>query len=94
MMINLIDTHCHLDYINRDGNSLCDVLSSARENGVKKMITISTKTSMFNSDILPILNFGDDIFCSIGTHPDSSALMDFDVEKVVDIVDNIHEIAD
>ena len=92
MMINLIDTHCHLDYINRDGNSLCDVLSSARENGVKKMITISTKTSMFNSDILPILNFGDDIFCSIGTHPDSSALMDFDVEKVVDIVKKNHKI--
>ena len=91
-MISLIDTHCHLDYIGRDGGNLADVLSAAETNGVQKMITISTKTGRFEDDILPILKAGNNIFCSIGTHPDSAGLMDFNTDEVVEIVKNNRKI--
>lgn len=63
----LVDSHCHLDFpdfaAERDA-----IVSRAREQGIVRLVTISTKVHKF-ADIRAIAEAYDDVFCSIGTHP-------------------------
>ena len=63
----LVDSHCHLDFpdfaAERDA-----IVTRAREQGIGRMVTISTKVHKFQ-DIRAIAEKYDDVFCSIGTHP-------------------------
>ncbi len=63
----LVDSHCHLDFpdfaAERDA-----IVSRAREQGIVRMLTISTKVHKF-AEIRAIAEVYDDVFCSIGTHP-------------------------
>ena len=65
--MRLIDTHCHLDFpeLARDR---AGVLSRAASAGVARMITISVEAEKF-SDIAAIAEGAENIFCSVGTHP-------------------------
>ena len=65
--MRLIDTHCHLDFpeLAKDRAS---VLARAAAAGVARMITISTEVEKFPS-ILAIAESAENIFCSVGTHP-------------------------
>jgi len=67
----LVDSHCHLDYLARDGD-LDAVLERARAAGVKAMITICTKLSEFES-VRDIAAAHDDVWCSLGVHPHEAA---------------------
>ena len=66
-MTVLVDSHCHLDFPDlaeeRDA-----VVARARDAGVVRMVTISTKVKQFDT-IRAIADAYDDIFCSVGTHP-------------------------
>jgi len=63
----LVDSHCHLDFpdfaAERDA-----VVNRAREQGIVRLVTISTKVHKF-AEIRTIAESYDDVFCSIGTHP-------------------------
>src|SRR5690606_7965789 len=48
------------------------VLARAREAGIRRMVTISTRVRRFG-EILAIAEAHDDIFCSVGTHPHHAA---------------------
>ncbi len=63
----LVDSHCHLDYLERDGD-LDEVLARARRAGVGTLITICTKLSEFDS-VRAIAERYDDVYCSVGVHP-------------------------
>jgi TatD DNase family protein len=63
----LIDSHCHLDYLSREGN-LDEALDRARDAGVSPMLTISTKLREFNI-VSGIAESQPDVFCSVGVHP-------------------------
>ncbi|MEC9345233.1 MAG: TatD family hydrolase [Pseudomonadota bacterium] len=63
----LIDSHCHLDYLQRDGD-LADVLVRARNAGVSPMLTISTKLREFPL-VRAIAEAEPDVFCTVGVHP-------------------------
>ena len=63
----LVDSHCHLDYLARDGD-LDDVVARARAAGVDTMITICTKLSEFDG-VRAIAERYDGIYCSVGVHP-------------------------
>ena len=63
----LIDSHCHLDYLDKDGD-LDAVLGRAREAGVTHMVTIGTKLSTF-AEVLGIAERNPDVSCSVGVHP-------------------------
>ena len=67
----LIDSHCHLDFpeLNED---LPALLARAREAGVGLMVTISTRVAKF-ADLKEIVETHDNVFCSIGTHPNNAA---------------------
>ncbi len=63
----LVDSHCHLDYLAKDGD-LEDVVERARAAGVGRMLTISTKLSEFEG-VRAIAERYDEVFCSVGVHP-------------------------
>jgi len=63
----LIDSHCHLDYLARDGD-LDAVVERARAGGVSPMLTISTKLREFDI-VQGIAETYPDVFCSVGVHP-------------------------
>jgi TatD DNase family protein len=63
----LIDSHCHLDFPDfRD--ELDGVVARARQAGVGRMVTISTRVRR-QDDLLGIADRFDDVYCSVGTHP-------------------------
>lgn len=63
----LIDSHCHLDFPDYDGDREA-VLQRARAADVGLMLTISTKLSRAN-DIIALAESYDDVLCTIGIHP-------------------------
>ena len=65
--MNLIDTHCHLDFevFSEDLNA---IIERAQFAGVDKMITISTRMSKL-SNLLKITDTYECVSCSVGVHP-------------------------
>ena len=65
--MRIVDTHCHLDF-DVFSEDLEKIIDRARNVGVTKMITISTKLSNFPI-LLNIASKYDGVSCSIGVHP-------------------------
>jgi TatD DNase family protein len=63
----LVDSHCHLDYLEKDGD-LEEVVARARRAGVGRMVTICTKLSEFET-VRAIAARYSDVACSVGVHP-------------------------
>jgi TatD DNase family protein len=63
----LIDSHCHLDFPDFFGE-LDGVVARAREAGIGRIVTISTRVAA-HEGLLAIAEKFPDVFCSIGTHP-------------------------
>ena len=80
----LVESHCHLDYLARDGD-LADVLVRARNAGVSPMVTISTKLREFDT-VRAIAEAEPDVFCSVGVHPhEAEAQPDTTTAQLVDL---------
>lgn len=65
--MKLVDSHCHLDYLERDGD-LEPVLERARAAGVETLLTISTKMTTF-PEVRAIAEAHSQVYCSVGVHP-------------------------
>ena len=63
----LVDSHCHLDYLERDGD-LVPVVERALAAGVGTLVTICTKLSEFDR-IEAIAHRFPRVYCSVGVHP-------------------------
>ncbi|NIA67752.1 TatD family hydrolase [Pelagibius litoralis] len=63
----LVDSHCHLDYLAKDGD-LAPVVERAEAAGVSTLVTICTKISEFD-EIRSIAERFPSVFCSVGVHP-------------------------
>lgn len=80
----LIDSHCHLDpeYFSED---LPEVIKRAHDNGVHKMMTISTKLSTFPG-VLEVAKAYDSVVCTVGVHPhDVETETDLSKEKLLEL---------
>jgi len=64
----LIDSHCHLDYLARDGLDLTEIVGRARRNGVSGFLTIGTRFDRFHEVRAAAERF-DDVWCTVGVHP-------------------------
>ena len=62
-----VDSHCHLDYHERDGD-LDEVVARAGRAGVGTLVTICTKMSNFET-VRKIAERYDNVWCSLGIHP-------------------------
>ncbi len=63
----LIDSHCHLDFPDFAAE-LDAVVLRARQAGIGRMVTISTRVRR-QGEVLAIAERFPDVFCSVGTHP-------------------------
>lgn len=66
-----IDTHCHLDYLQKN-NDLKDIVQTAWDANVRLLHTISTRLDE-SSMIKGIADQFDHVYCSIGVHPNESS---------------------
>lgn len=64
----LIDSHCHLDYLVREGADLGDVVARAGRVGVGGLLTIGTRFDRF-ADVLAAARPFPNVWCSVGIHP-------------------------
>lgn len=64
----LVDSHCHLDYLEREGEDLEELVGRARRAGVGRLVTISTKLSEFEQ-VRAIAERFEAVYCSVGVHP-------------------------
>jgi TatD DNase family protein len=80
----LIDTHCHLDFPDLSKDRAA-VLARAQAAGVGRMITICTQIEKFDA-IRAIAESADNIFCSVGTHPNHALdEREFSADEIVDL---------
>jgi TatD DNase family protein len=63
----LVDSHCHLDFPDF-ASELDAVVTRARDVGIGRMVTISTRVRK-HAQVLSIAEKFPDVFCSVGTHP-------------------------
>lgn len=63
----LVDSHCHLDFKDFEGETDA-IVARAREAGVGLMVTIGTKVTEFEK-VLSVAERYDNIFCTVGIHP-------------------------
>jgi len=63
----LVDSHCHLDFRDFEGE-LDDVVARARDAGIGTMVTICTHLSRFEG-VRAIAERYENIWCSAGVHP-------------------------
>ena len=67
MTAPLVDSHCHLDFPDFQGE-LDDIVARARAAGLVRIVTISTRVKS-HDDVLAVADRFPDVFCSVGTHP-------------------------
>jgi TatD DNase family protein len=80
----LVDSHCHLDYLNRAG-ILDAALGRAREAGVGAMLTICTSVEEF-PQVLAIAERHDNLWCSVGVHPhEAEGEVDVAAEQLIEL---------
>ncbi len=66
--IYIVDSHCHLDLIEKQGLNIDEVLQNCKKNDVKLLQTICTRISKID-EILKFANKYENVFASIGNHP-------------------------
>jgi TatD DNase family protein len=69
--MNVIDSHCHLDYPGL-AEDLDQVIARAEGAGVQLMLTIGTRVRKFDQ-VLAIAERHANVFCTVGTHPHNAA---------------------
>jgi len=80
----LVDSHCHLDFPDFAAE-LDAVVTRAREAGIGRMVTISTRVRK-HAQVLAIAERFPDVFCSVGTHPHHAhEELDIDAKALVAI---------
>jgi TatD DNase family protein len=67
----LVDSHCHLDFPDF-AQERAAIVSRAREAGIGRMVTISTRVKRFQQ-VLEIAEAFPEVYCSVGTHPHNAA---------------------
>ena len=80
----LIDSHCHLDYLERDGRDLAEIVATAQRAGVERLVTICTKVTEFER-VRAIAERFEPVTCSVGIHPhEAGAEPETSTEQLVD----------
>lgn len=84
MSARLVDSHCHLDFKDFNGE-LDEVVARAGEAGVGLMVTIGTTLRGFEG-VLKVAETYDNIVCTVGIHPhEAKAEPDVDTARLVEL---------
>jgi TatD DNase family protein len=90
----LVDSHCHLDRLDLTpfGGQLDGALANARQHGVGHMLCVCIDLEHF-TDVLEPARAHDNIFASVGVHPNEHEGREPDVETLVSLADDPDVIA-
>jgi len=80
--MHLIDSHCHLNFEGLS-NRLPEVFANMEEQSVKQALAISVSRQSF-SEVFDIAQANEQIYCTIGVHPDSQEAEEFTVAEMVE----------
>lgn len=84
MNARLVDSHCHLDFKDFNGE-LDDVVARASDAGVGLMVTIGTTLRGFDG-VLKVAETYDNIVCTVGIHPhEAETEPDVDTARLVEL---------
>lgn len=86
--MRLVDSHCHLDF-DDFADELPAVIARAKDRGIERFVTISTRVRQFDRRLRPIIDAHDEVFASIGTHPHQAGEEDgIPVDEIVAFTDH------
>lgn len=80
--MQLIDSHCHLNFEGL-ADRLPEVFANMDEQGVRQALAISVSKESFEQ-VFAIAEANEQVFCTIGIHPDSEEAEEFTVAEMVE----------
>ncbi len=94
MTIQLIDSHCHLDRLdlNAVGGDMDYVIAQAKELAVEQMLCVGINLESW-PDMMKIVEAHDNIYASVGVHPNEDEGEDPSVDKLVELASHPKVIA-
>lgn len=90
-MIDLVDSHCHINF-DPLGQEADKVIQRAKENGVGHMLCVSVNMEDYPK-VLELAQTYDDVYASVGVHPNEQESRDPDVNELVELASNNHVVA-
>ena len=91
MTASLTDSHCHLNFELLQ-NNFPQVLQNARDNGVGHMLCVSVTLEKF-PEVLALAHAHQNIFASVGVHPDEQQGRDPSVDELVQLAQDPRVVA-
>jgi TatD DNase family protein len=90
----LVDSHCHLDYVLEKGdlNSVAEIIRHAKEHDVTHMLCIAVDNDNIPK-VLAIAEQYDNVFASVGIHPNDAAQQKLSTDKLLQLADHEKVIA-
>ncbi len=82
----LVDSHCHLDFPDFEGD-LEEVVGRARQAGIVRMVTVCTRPSRLAASLAIAERFPD-VFCACGLHPHDAATEEVGVDTLTGLADH------
>ena len=80
----LVDSHCHLDMLCPQQQSISDVLEQAAQQDIEHMLCVSVSLERFQPMMDLITPFAQ-ISASVGVHPDGTDVQEADEEQLVEL---------
>ena len=81
-MIDIVDSHCHLDFEDFD-NDLDLILKRAEEKNVKYFLSISVNMEDFDK-VYKVTEFSENIWCTTGIHPNNVSERKLNLKSLYD----------
>jgi len=90
----LVDSHCHIDLLDYDkiGGNANTAINTARENGVGHLLCVSINLEHY-PDVLDLANRFDNVFASVGVHPNEQEGKEPSIDELVKLADDKNVIA-
>ena len=88
----LVDSHCHLDLLRLEDETLDSVLAEARDADVQQMLCVSVSLERFPA-MMELIAPHPQILASVGVHPDGEEGEDPDESRLVALSDNPRVVA-
>ena len=80
----LVDSHCHLDMLCPEQQSIDDVLAEARQQGVEHMLCVSVSLERF-TPMMELIEPFTQISASVGVHPDGLDVHEPDEDELAEL---------
>lgn len=89
MPVHLIDSHCHLDRLDLEPfeNNITNAIKNAHAHDVMHMLNVCIDLEHFD-DVLSIAEKHDNVYASVGVHPNETEGQDPSVDVLIKLADN------